>query len=176
MVFFFFFLGCRYPFFPVYCIFPLSQATFAHDLLSSVLISFTAALCLSLPFVNRFPPVPTYSDSFCLSYFVCPFLLNLSPSRDACPIFPNVPSSSLTLLHFPALSGQRACPQTKCFSSHLLGKPHRDSDSTSGVRRGCCATKPWVCLHKYRAAFTCKSQDCVPSGQEYRYYTCSYTI
>lgn len=110
------------PFFPVYCIFPLSQATFAHDLLSSVLISFTATLCLSLPFVNQFPPVPTYSDSFCLSYFICPFLLNLSPSWDACPIFPNVPSSPLTLLHFPALSGQRACPRTKCFSSHLLGK------------------------------------------------------
>lgn len=84
--------------------------------------------------------MPAYSDSFCLSYSVCPFLLNLSPSWDACPIFPNVPSSSLTLLHFPALPGQGACLQTKCFSSHLLGKPHHDSDSSSGIRFGCCAT------------------------------------
>lgn len=151
------------------------QATFAHDLLSSVLISFTATLCLSLPSVNQFSPVPTYSDSFCLSCFARPFLLNLSPSRDACPIFPNVPSSSLTLLHFPALSGQQACPQTKCSSSHLLGTPHHDSDSSSGTGRGCCATEPCACLHQHGAAFTSRSQHCAPLGKEQRCYTCSYT-
>lgn len=89
----------------------------------------------------------------CLPCFARPFLLNLSPFRDACPIFPNVSSSSLTLLHFPALSGQQTCPQIKCFSSHLLGKPHRDSVSSSGSHGGCCAPKPWLCLCQHGAAF-----------------------
>lgn len=128
--------------FPPSIAFSHSQATFAHDLLSSVLISFTATLCLSLPSVNQFSPVPTYSDSFCLSCFARPFLLNLSPSWDTCPIFPNVPSSSLTLLHFPALSGQQACPQTKCSSSHLLGTPHHDMTVTAQVAPAMAAVLP----------------------------------
>lgn len=155
-----------------------SQATFAHDLLSSALISFTATLCLSLPSANQFSPVPTYSDSFCPSCFAHPFLLNLSPSPDACPIFPDVPSSSSTLPHFPALSGQQACPQTKCFSSHVLGKPHQGSDSSSGTRRGCCVTKSWLCLCQRGVAFIIsRSQGCcVPSGKGQSCYTCSYTL
>lgn len=137
------------PFFLPSIAFSHSQRTFVHDLLSPVLISFTATLCLSLPSVNQFSPVPAYSDSFCLSCSTHPFLLNLSPSWDACPVFPNVPS----LLHFPALSGQQACPQTKFISSHMLGKPHHSgSDSSSGTRRGCCAAKPWLCPCQHSAA------------------------
>lgn len=154
-----------------------SQATFAHNLLSSMLISFNATLCLSLPSANQFSPVPTYSDSFCLSSFAHPFLLNLSPSRDAWPIFPNVPSSSLRLPPFPALSGQQACPQTKCFSWHGFGKPRRGGDSSSVTRRGCCVPKPWLCLCQRGVAFiSSRSQGCAPLGEGQRCCSCSYTL
>jgi len=165
-----------FPLSPLYAL-PLSQPTFAHNPLSLCAHFFHCHFVPVSSFANRQPSLPTYSDSF--SYSVCPFLLNLSPSRDACPVFPNIPSSSSARLHFPALSVQRRCPQTKCFTSQLLGKPHRDSGSLRSFKLSGLRPLRAAVLPNHRPAHTTHHStyqpDFVPLSEEYRCYTCTYS-